>query len=156
MFGELKFNTAHWLKLKINKLYIQKQIFTDFEMALQTLLSTSRANRWKNVVTKFVCNAEASLKSTFYYRFKRSDVCDVRGWWCLCRYCGVIPVHVRFYFVWMVFQAPFYYKFCYVFWMIKIALLLFHLLHSTWYVTFLCHLSYYRIKPTPRIMKLKT
>jgi len=62
-------------------------------MALQTLLSTmltSRANRWKNVVTKFVCNEEASLKSTFYYRFKRLDVCDVvRGWWCLGRYCGV-------------------------------------------------------------------
>lgn len=49
-------------------------------MALQTLLSTmltSRANRWKHVVTKFVCNEEASLKSTFYYRFKRLDVCDV-------------------------------------------------------------------------------
>ena len=49
-------------------------------MTLQTLLlamETHRGNRGESVVTKFVCNEEESLKSTFYYRFKRSDVGDV-------------------------------------------------------------------------------
>ena len=108
MFGELKFNTAHWLKLKINKLYIQKQIFTDFEMALQTLLltmETSRGNRGKNVLTKFACNEEESLTSTFYYRFKISDVGDVvRGCWSLGRYVShniVLWKCVRLYLIQM-------------------------------------------------------